>query len=770
MRLGFKVFMRSASVAALAVGMTGFANAQTVAPVSVPPPPGPVDPEEQLVGTGTPSTLPAATGGEDIIVTAMRREQRLQDVPISIELVSGKLLDDVNATDFRSIVNLVPNVQVQTTAGNHVIYIRGFGSPPSNFSFDQSVSLYIDGIYAGRNRQTMSPFFDVERIEVMRGPQGALFGKNTPAGAVAIISAGPTRSFEAAITGAYNFSRDGYDLTGHVSGPVATNLGVRLAGRVLHEQGYIRNLATGNKDPEDKLQFFRGTVRWDPTASIDVTGRLEYGNQDRTGGISVSSPLTTEQQPRLTRYLEDSALGQEGLTGQTLISSVTANIDVGDHILTSISGYSWFKSKSINGFDQIVPSGGIAVNSVYNSYPERFDQISQEIRLLSPAGQRLEYIVGAYYDRSTYDLTQFGGFNIAAFNYFGLLRTNFSQTATSKSVFGQVTYRPIDALRVIGSLRYTHTDKEGEFDGELVYGPFALRPVHTTATGKISEGILDPSLTLQYDVTPDVMVYASYGEGSKSGGFVSNTYGTTDDTFIFRPERSRNYELGLKSSFFNGAFLFNLAAYHLQFRDLQVSVYNPILQIYMTGNAASATAKGVEGQIVWRPTNNFNIQASGAYNDLVYDDYPGAACIAIQPITECNPADPASIAANNLAGYSPVLHSKWSGSVIANFWTPVGAGLRLDTTVAAGGRSRFYNADNQHPVFGFQRGFVKVDGRLQIAPLDRRWHVALVGKNLTNELTTGSSFQLPAPITSHPRAILYLEPPRSISIEAGIRF
>ncbi len=168
MKLSSGVFLRSAAIAALTVGMAGLAQAQSVEPEPISPAPDPVEPDDQPVGTGTPSTRPIATTEEGIVVTATRREQRLQDVPISMELVSGETLEDLGATDFRSVANYVPNVNVQTTAGNHVIYIRGFGSPPSNFSFDQSVSLYVDGVYAGRNRQTMSPFFDVERVEVLR--------------------------------------------------------------------------------------------------------------------------------------------------------------------------------------------------------------------------------------------------------------------------------------------------------------------------------------------------------------------------------------------------------------------------------------------------------------------------------------------------------------------------------------------------------------------------------------------------------------------------
>ena len=730
----------------------------------------------QQAGAGQPTSNAGAdsTGNDslsaDIVVTAQKREQSLQDVPISIEVVSGEQLQNFATTNFRDAMNYIPNVYVQSTAGNDTIYIRGFGSPPANFSFDQSVSLYVDGVYAGRNRQAMAPFFDIARVEVLRGPQGALFGKNTPAGAVSVVSAGPTDQMEGSITALYNFDHDGYDVQGYISGPVSDTFGLRVAGRVQNQKGYIKNLATGNQDPQVKNELVRITGRWEPNAGVDITGKLEMSNYTRIGGITVSSPLTTEQRPRTVRFLQDSALGREGDQNRALLASVTANFDIGTHTLTSVTGYSWFKSAMVNGFDQLTPTNAIVQNSVYNSYPEKFRQFSQEVRLLSPTGQTVEYVVGAYYDTSKYNLDQLGGFAINSLNYFGLLHTFYKQDARTISAFGQATVNFMDTLRLVGSLRYTNTHKEGDFRGRLEYGPFALRPVNTVAVGEFTEGLWDPSATLQWDATDDIMLYATYGKGSKSGGFVSNTYGTTSATFRFRPERSRNYEIGLKGKFADGRVRLDLAAYDTQFKNLQVSVYNPVTSTYLTGNAASATSKGIEGSLKAVLSRNFDFSLAGAYQDLQYDNYPGAACLATQPITVCNPAVPASIAANNLAGYRPVLASKFTGNIQGHVMFDLPADLKFDANAVYGGRSKFFNSDNQSPLFGLQKGYAKLDVRLQVGPQDEKWHIAVIGKNLTNELTTGSSFNLPAPITAVPRAILYLEPTRNISVEAGFKF
>lgn len=713
------------------------------------------------------STTTEDNGNKEIIVTAQKREQNLQDVPISMDVVSGDKLTAFNANDIKSVMNYTPNVFVQSSAGNDVIYIRGFGSPPANFAFDQSVSLYVDGIYAGRSRQAQAPFFDLARVEVLRGPQGALFGKNTAAGAVSVVSAGPTDSAEGAFTAIYNLDQKGIDVSGYVSGPIGDTLSARLAYKVVKQDGYIFNRATNHDDPETKQQLARLTLRWEPSANFDYTVKAEYANRDVVGGMTVSSSLTSGPDPHTDRYLDQSELGAEGNKTESLMLTGVGNIALGDYTVTSITGYSWFNSAIINGFDQTIPGGNGALtnNSVYNSFPERFDQFSQELRILSPKGRTFEFVAGAYYDRSKYQLDQLLGFNILNLfgsPYFGRIDSRFNQKTESYSVFGQGTFNVSDAFRIVGSLRYAHTSKDGDFASRPIYGPFPLYPI-STAAGSISEGNIDPSLTLQYDIAPRIMVYATYGRGSKSGGFVSNTFATTNATFTFKPERSTNYEAGIKSTLFNGNVVANLSIYHTQFKNLQVSVFQPSTSSFLTGNAASATSKGVEGSLSIFPFSNFDISASGAYQNVQYDDYPGASCLASQPVS-------CLAATNNLAGYGLPYASKLTGSVTAHARLDLSSDLKLDITGVVSGRSKYFNADDQSPIYGVQNGYAKVDLRVQIADRDNSWHLAIVGKNLTNQKTVGGTFKLPFPITAVPRAILYLEPTRNISIEAGFKF
>jgi iron complex outermembrane receptor protein len=721
---------------------------------------------------GLPAFAADAASGtvEEVVVTAQKREQNVQDVPISMEVVSATKIAAFHTDTLKELS--IPNMNVGAVGGNDVIYMRGFGSPSQNYGFDQSVSLYVDGVYAGKSRQFMSPFFDIQRIEVLRGPQGALFGKNTAAGAISIVSAQPTSTFEGAATGIYNFDQKGYELNGYVSGPLTKDLSARLAAKVVDQDGYVKNLAYGGrKEPTTESQMLRLSLRYAPEGDFDYLAKVEYGHGKDGGMPVVSGPLDKPQQPVLTRYATDDLgrLGPAGFTTTDWNVAGTGNLKIGSFTLTSITAYSFFDAGHTNNWDLTNPAGGVVPASIFNTFPEHFQQWSQELRLASPTGGKFDYIVGAYYDNSQYKLKPLSDYNLPALGGVFLMGSNFKQQAESYSFFGEGTYHFTDAFRAVGSLRYTHTYKRGAYSNAKLQGPFPLSAI-STAQGTISEGRVDPSLTLQYDVAPHIMVYAAYGQGSKSSGFVSNTAGTTDATFKFRPEESKNYEVGAKTTLLDGRLVLNTAIYNIKFNDLQVSTYNPNTTSFVVGNAAKASGKGIEVAATWYPLPNFDVTGSAAYQDVKYDDFPGASCLASQPITQCNPANPASVAANNLAG-SPLPNiSKFSGSIQGHYVADLANDLKLATTVAVNGRSKFFNADDQSPFYGLQPSYAKVDARIELYRGPRDWHVALVGTNLTNELTTEGAFKLPVPITAVTRAQYFVDPGRAISIEAGVRF
>ncbi len=757
--------MRTAlPLVAVAVGMPGVAWAQQV-PVAADEPPAQTASEtDQSLG--------------DIIVTAQRREQRLQDVPVSVAAITGEQIQELGVADLRSIQAYVPNLAVLNSGVNPVVYIRGFGSGPNNVAFDQEVSVYLDGIYGGRGAQFTAPFFDLERMEVLRGPQGALFGRNTAAGAISLVSARPTNQFEAYVSAGYDLERDGFNVSGVVSGPVTDTLSVRLAGQFTDQDGYIRNLFDGEDDPHLRDELARLTVRWRPAADIDVSGKIEYGRHLLTGGVTVSGSLTERTDfDRFgdLRYVSDNYAGA-GLEENSGIESwngvIDASIGLGRHTLTAIAGYSHFTTTRFTAYDERNPDGTIGANASNarfgNGFPEDFTQWSGEVRLTSPSDQMLEYVVGAYYDTSDYQLHQDSFYRQIAGTITGHQSTDFDQDSSSYSLYGQATFHVSPSLRLIGGLRYSHTSKDAIFTSRTVSGT-PLNAIGPTRTGSLDEDYLDPSVILQYNFTPDIMVYLTYARGSKSGGFVSNTYNVAAEGFQFRPERSTNYEAGIRTTLLNGRATMNLTIFRTDFEDLQQSAYDPDRRTFFTRNAASARAEGVEAEVQLRPARNLTFNASLAYLNARFLDYPGAPCLATETLAQCNSADPVSIAAHNIAGLPLQFAPDWSGNVGFRHILPIGS-YRLETSANMQFRSDYFIADGYSPIWGRQDSWEKVDGRIAFGPSDERWTVALIGRNLFDKHTRGAAIRFPGSITGTARSINWMDEYRSIAIQGTVRF
>jgi len=257
-------------------------------------------------------------------------------------------------------------------------------------------------------------------------------------------------------------------------------------------------------------------------------------------------------------------------------------------------------------------------------------------------------------------------------------------------------------------------------------------------------------------------------------------YGTTAmpvlDPFTFNPEKAESFEAGIKSSFDEGRVVANISVYQTKIKDLQTSVFCASCAGggFVTKNAGSATSKGVEASLVFQPVNALRLALNGAYQDAKYDDFLGANCLARQSATVCNPSAPASapnsVAFNNLAGYPLTYASKWTGNVEVRHRLPIGNAMKLTTTLRAAYRSRYYNSDDQSLFYGVQKGFTKIDGRIELAAVPGPWSVAVIGKNLTNRRTYSFANAWPFPLTNAPTAHKYLDETRNITVEGTLHF
>ena len=496
---------------------------------------------------------------EEIVVTATKRASSLEDVPISVGVVTGEFMDTFDVRDMSDVQNFVPGLQVQQTFGSWAVRIRGLGSGITNLAFDSSVPVYIDDVYCGRGRCMEAALMDMERLEVARGPQGALFGKSTIAGAINAISARPTESFEAELKLGAELENGGTSLRGYVSGPLNDRVRARLAMRVDRLDGYTDNIALDQEDGDNETNSTRLGIEFDASDSTSFYFKAEHGKSMTDGRNNqlvqpgLMSLSTTD--PNQEYNSDDKRSVSTGVYKEDYYdyewTSFSLNMDsqVGDHELKAIVGYweyenDWFLD--VDGHPEAILNTFLA---------DEYEQTTFEVRLLSPTDQTFEYIVGAWYQDSELTTRQHSPFHplfwqaaiglpvavgqtipplALAFTHGSGMDRNFDRESEAYSVYGQLTWNMSDRFRAILDLRYTDEDQEGIGNSwPVLYTGDVFQPerVMQNSPGHNTEYLffqdrtdssLDPSLRLQYDATDELMVYAVYAEGSKAGGMKAN--------------------------------------------------------------------------------------------------------------------------------------------------------------------------------------------------------------------------------------------------------
>lgn len=691
---------------------------------------------------------PVTSVGE-VLVTARKRTERLQDVPISVNVTSGEELASQDVRNLEALSGSVPNLHIQATPGNNAIYIRGIGSSPGNLAFEQSVGLFVDGAYAGRGRQFAAPFLDVASVEVLRGAQGALFGKNTAAGAINITSNGPTASRQMATTVTGTVDGDnGYEVTQIVSGPITDKLLVRLAGKYSDNEGWLKNTTTGDHNPAREDLIGRAVIDYLASDTLSFRLKVEGASQDLTG-----QPMSSVAPGDAKSFTRATTPGVPDFDNANSFNSVlTINKDFANGVtLTAITAYSAFD------YDKQIDSDFTINPLLRTTFQEEFNQVSQEVRLTSPNDGPLTWIVGAYAHRNEIDMHQNSSILMGPFN--GASDRLFNQTNESYSLYGQATYAFNDQWKLTAGLRQTWEDKAAD-QTRSTSGAVPPSWVNTPLSGQREESQLDPSVQVQYVLDRNTMFYASYAKGSKAGGFVGAQSTGGQDAFEFEGETSQSFEVGTKLTLLDGRATLNLAAYSSKFEDLQVSGFNAATNAFITTNAASAKSQGVEAEGAFRIHPSVTLSGSVAYNDAKYDSYPTAPCVyknGVAPPANC---------VEDIGGVRLPRAPKWSGALTLNVDHPLDNGMRLLADATMRGRSGTYLEENLNPK-SYQEGFSKVDLRLGVVAADDRWTLALIGRNLTNEWTASHSFGTPFLAGSQTYVV---DPGRVVSIQLGLRY
>ena len=808
---------------------------------------------------------------EEILVTARKKTENLMDAPVAVSVVDGETLNREGITNLEQLSSQVPGLQLGRAALSSSIYIRGIGSS-TNVGFEQSVGMYVDGVYQIRSRQFTQSLVDLDRIEILRGPQSLLFGKNTVAGAIKVETANPTPGEDfggyvlADIEPEYSTARG----TAVLSGGLSDTFAARLALRYQESDGYVDNVYI-DKDVQDSDDTIgRLSLVWEPTESLRIIGKVAYTEMNGKGITQVNpvadSNLLDETLAGNTQLELTNVAGAiaafaypdfTAATGSKEYKSSTGNLDwepydeeelkstqaslrldwqFDQFTLTALTGYTEFD------FDQQKDVDFHPGNVAGGTNDESLDFFSQELRIASDFEGFFNFTAGLYYEDQNLDIDaqpfidgtlggilgeipantlnpalpaiplsalginsvwngtvislldpSAGGALIGAEQ--DVLQWEVKNTGDNdtSAAFLEFSFDLSDSLALDIGGRWSRDNKKlskaitlgsgppsdpviaidsnGDATGELDAKNTALVAVSGSVLGiypsdqklKLDESHFDPSIRLRWNAADNTMVYLSYSEGYKSGGFnpspdTSNPDGSPGEGTEFKSEEAEAWELGVKSSLWDNRARVSVTLFQTQVDDLQVTSFRGTQ--FIVGNAGAMTSQGLELETQLALTTEWEVGGALAYLDSEFDEYDTAPCTIYQLAqqgTDC---------VQDLKGERGPNAPEWSGVVYAAYEQTVWAGLlfRFNMNVAY---TDEYFLDGDLDENTLQDSYVKVNASIALGAGDGKWEVSLYGRNLTDETTY--SYASDAPLS----AGIYggwIEEPRIIGLQGRYNF
>lgn len=728
-----------------------------------------------------PDAAPAADGAEaglpEVIVTARRRNEDAQSIPGALSVVDAQLLERSYTVNTQGLSLLVPSVNYSSANPRNTAFtIRGLGSSvvavsQANDGLEPGVGFYVDQVYHARPATAAFDFSDIEQIEVLRGPQGTLFGKNTTAGAISITSKEPTFTPEGSAELSYGNYRF-LQARASASAPIIDDvLAIRLSGLSTRRDGVIRNVRGGDHNGIGN-QAVRGQLLWKPTATFkfkliaDYTGfssncctqvYLRVGQSQRAAarqfpalaaGLGYAPP-STNPYDRLTDIDAqlDVSTSEGGVTG-------IADWDIGPATITSVTGWRFWDWDAANDRDYT----GVPIQ-ITQHIPSLQHQFSQELRVASNGDHPLSYVAGLYYfqqslighpisiygPQATYWLL--GPASQYPQNLLDGYGTDGTTEFRSKSyaAFGEVNWKILPRLTATGGLRYTYEHKTGSYD-TFVFGGLPttnttlvnaklsiLRP--QTYAAKDNDGSLSGRANLSYQLTDGIMGYASFARGFKSGGInmsglaLTSTNQPALSTAVVRPEKNTTWEAGVKTRLFDRRLILNADAYYTRVTDFQATIVDSSQTVALRGylsNIPKVVVKGVEVDATALVTRTLSLRGALEYAHGRYADYPAGPC----PLE----FQTAATAACNLTGRRLSGLPTWAAT-IGGDWTPaVSAAGRSGALVLhadSAWRSGYYG-DPSLSRYTFIRGYNLTNASFGYRD-DKGWEVAVFTRNLFNK-------------------------------------
>jgi iron complex outermembrane receptor protein len=599
---------------------------------------------------------------EVIEVTSQKRTQTLQEVPATISALPSDAIEKYGIDDLFEIADLVPGMVFSRAPDDGLaLTLRGLGTPARTQSFDQSVALFQDGMFVGKGRMYSAAFFDVERIEVIKGTQSTLLGKNTSLGAISIVSKKPTDEFEASLKGGIEVANGGWNLDAAVNLPVSDDFSVRIAGHAVEQDGWVENIATGRDVPEDSDRGLRVTGLYTPSDTLTITGSYQHSTGERIGNAyqyvdhgnyftDDVIALVGEAQLDDTKNAWCDECKYDESYHDTTVDSFTLTIEkeLGELMLTSVTSTAQYDILFYDDFDfgnaldevSYVTEGEVNFYSTYFKREETYEQFSQELRLASEGRDDFDFMAGVFYFNSDWDSLEEQFYNTPNFPpgedagevFNGSFGNDFKQKTETVSVFAQSDVYLSDDLTLAVGLRYTDESKDVNFDriqGELqtLWNTVTNPPFESDL--EFNDSFLNGNISLSYNYDRYTTMYASYGVGSKTGGFAESAEVTSADPSLdvseggarVKSEEAHTYEAGTKLVLLDQSLNVNFAVFYTEIFDFQETSFlvTDASAGFLTQNV-DVESTGFELDTLYQLNDDWRLSAALTYADSVHKD------------------------------------------------------------------------------------------------------------------------------------------------------
>lgn len=705
----------------------------------------------------------APTDSGEIIVTAQKRAENVQNVPISIAAFSDAALEKANVTTVLDLGRVASNFQTvrSSNTGSTRIGIRGVGSL-ANTLIEPSVAVFLDGVYVPRSGAVLGAFLDMESVEVLRGPQGTLFGRNASVGALSLRSALPRDEFSGELAGEVgSFNR--YKLSGHVNVPLGDNVAMRLAGMSQWYKGPWKNLFDGKRYGGSDDVSFRATLKAD-IGNVEWTLRGDYTKMKGDGVANFDFDANSVSPARLAfiqavfaggpdTNLSDRKMNQfvaAGLVDKNWGISSTASLDIGGSTLKLINSYRVWSNDQLDGDIVYFPASLANRRSMFNSKSH-----NHELQFISPErewlGGKFDMVAGAYYFEEDFKLSELLNLGTSYCNVLvpagaardacnayrgvtggiGATDQDVFQNVRSLAFYGQGNVHLSDQFTLTLGGRWTNDRKRGSYS--QVSSPFTqtLRANEALTFPGIKESRFTYRISLNYKPTDDILLFANHSTGYKSGGY--NSGGGTPSLSVvdgagnlvstkrlFTRETVKNYELGVKSSWLDRAVKANLTLYRMDIGGFQDRAFDGVS--FIVRNAGNLRQQGAEFDLTIAPTRNFSLTGSVAYLASKFTSFENASNLPGLPGTQ------------DLTGKPNTFSPKWAGNIAADLTGDLGSS-GMSWTVngnVAFMSSQFVGTVNDGNPQSRAGGYALLGARISINGPNDRWTVSVFGRNLGN--------------------------------------